>query len=376
MTAPLPASVLFWVSLAVLLYVYLGYPVLVRLLGRLRPLGTNPDPAWRPFVTACIPVVDARDSVQRKLQSVLALDWPKDRLEVIVYCDGSRDGSEEEVRLAAAADPRVRLIVGARRMGKPTALNAMVSEARGEVLLMTDIRQPLHPAALREMTSLLADPRVGCVTGNLVLKGRTGAGAYWDYEKLIRDAEARFRGLVVVTGAIYVVRRSDVSPIPEDTILDDMWIPMRLRLCGRLILYAPSAVAWDQAAEDRREFGRKTRTLAGSFQLFWRMPRMLVPFANPSWFEVFSHKLMRLLCPYFILMLAGSAAWAAAAASTRAGHVFFLVVCGFYAAFFIAALAGRRAGRAGAVARTFVVMNAAAVVGFWRWMTGRQAVTW
>ena len=243
---------------------------------------------------------------------------------------------------------------------------------------MTDLRQPLASRAFRALVSALGAERVGCVSGSLTLEGATGAGFYWRYENWIRHLEARFRSMVGVTGSIYAVRRTDVAELPADTILDDMWIPMRLRLAGKLLLFAPEAEARDDAFSDEREFSRKARTLAGNYQLFARLPRLLVPFVNPSWFEIVSHKLLRLVCPWALLVLpvatvaeletmggqAGllaSALWLFAAT-----QVFFLIV----------AMLGPRAGRVGVLARSFVVLNAAAIAGLWRFLRGRQQITW
>jgi biofilm PGA synthesis N-glycosyltransferase PgaC len=364
--------------LALLLYTYAGYPTLIVMLARLFPLRLPRDDTWTPHVTACVPVVDGKAFVQQKIDSLLALDWPADKLDVILYSDGSTDGSDELVRDNARRDPRVQLLVGAVRQGKPSALNAMLAQARGEVLLMTDIRQPLEPVALRALVSRLADPSVGCVSGNLVLRGATGAGAYWLYEKLIREAEGEFRGLVGVSGSIYAVRRADVEPLPPDTVLDDMWVPMKLRLAGRRVLFARDAVAYDTAADDDREFGRKVRTLAGNYQLFARLPRLLFPFLNPSWFETVSHKLLRLACPLALLGLAGSTTLGltAQACDERVWEIVLWILAIGQIGFYVLALAGARASLPGSLARTFVVLNAAAVVGGWRWLTGGQRITW
>jgi hypothetical protein len=200
---------------------------------------------------------------------------------------------------------------------------------------------------------------------------------YWKYEKRIREAEGKYRGLVGVSGSIYVVRRIDFKPLPVDTILDDMWVPMVLRLSGRLILFAREAVAWDKAGDDEREFSRKVRTLAGNYQLFARMPNLLCPFVNPSWFETFSHKVLRLLCPFAFFILAVSTGLGliseSATSPWKAVLYVFAAAQGF---FYLGALAGGRAGRLAALARTFVVLNAAAIVGLWRWVTNRQKITW
>ena len=230
------------------------------------------------------------------------------------------------------------------------------------------------------MTRLLADERVACVSGNLTLPGSAGAGVYWKYENWIRRSEAHFRSMLGVTGPIYVIRKADLAELPPDVILDDMWIPMRLRLQRRRLLWAEAAVAYDEAFDDEREFGRKVRTLAGNYQLLARMPRLLLPFANPSWLELMSHKLLRLLGPWLLLGCLGASLAAAAPLDPVAyepSPVWLMraLAVAQLLAYALAALGGR-AGRAGTVYRTFVVLNVAAMVGLWRWLRGTQKVTW
>lgn len=372
-----------WVALAsasLLAYTYVGYPLLIALLARLFPLRAPIDPDWLPSVSALIPVYNAAPYIRRKLDSLLALDYPADRFEILVYCDGAVDQSAAIVREYAARDPRVRVIESSQRLGKPHALNVLREAARGEVCLMTDIRQPLSRNALRALVARLADPRVGCVSGNLVLRGKSAAGLYWRYENWIRNNEAGFRSMVGATGPIYVVRRADLPRLPLNVILDDQWIPMQLRLQGRRLLLCHAAQAYDRAFDDKREFSRKVRTLAGNYQLFRRRPALLVPFVNPSWFETASHKLLRLATPWALMLLfassavaAFSPAWAVGGASVSlALRALFTAQVVFY----LAAIGGPAWGRLGALARGFVVLSTAVVVGLWRYLRGAQKVTW
>jgi biofilm PGA synthesis N-glycosyltransferase PgaC len=363
-------------SLVAILYTYLGYPLILGLLARGRRHPARPDPTWEPRVTVCIAAYNAAAYLDRKLASVTALAYPEDKLEILVYSDGSTDLTEAIVAGWAARDRRVRLLDGNPRRGKPTALNAMRAQATGEVLLLTDTRQPVSPGALRALVTMLADPRVGAVSGNLVLDGPAGSGLYWKYENWIRRQEARFRSVVGMTGPLSILRRADLEPLAPDLILDDFWIPMRLRLQGRYVLFCEAAIAHDDAFEDDREFGRKTRTLAGNYQAFGRMPRLLLPFVNPSWFETVSHKILRLVCPWaLVLLLAASAAALAGARPGPAAKLLATLLVG-QLVFYGLALLGARSGRIGRLARTFVVLNAAALVGLWRFMTGRQKITW
>jgi cellulose synthase/poly-beta-1,6-N-acetylglucosamine synthase-like glycosyltransferase len=373
-------SVTSWVAaaaLVVLTYTYVGYPLLIGLLARLLPWRPRPVPGWEPTVSICVAAYNCEAYIDAKLRSLLALDYPADKLEILIYSDASTDGTDAIITDWATKDPRVNLLRGEARMGKPTALNRMRDKATGEVLLLTDVRQSLNPGALRAMLTLLAVPQVGCVTGNLVLEGRTGSGAYWRYEKWIRRQESRLGSVVGMTGSLSALRRRDLGPLPSDLILDDVWIPMNLRLRRARVLFAEDAIARDEAFSDEREFGRKVRTIAGNYQLFSRMPRLLLPFVNPSWFETISHKIARLLCPWLLLALL--LACSIGALGSASGGLERQTLCGLLlaqVAFYALAALGGHAGRVGTVARTFVVLNAAAVVGLGRFIAGSQKVTW
>jgi biofilm PGA synthesis N-glycosyltransferase PgaC len=361
------------ICLALLAYTYVGYPLLIGALARLRPRPVRLHPEWQPTVTVCVAAYNVGRTIQAKLASLVALQYPAAKLEILVYSDGSTDETDAIVSRWAAADRRIRLIRGEQRLGKPTGLNCMRAAARGQVLLITDARQPLGPGALRALLDVLGDLGVGCVTGNLVLEGSAGSGVYWRYENWIRRQEARFRSVVGMTGPIAALRKSDLDLLPPDLILDDIWIPMRLRLRGRRVLFSEEAVAYDRAFDDAREFGRKVRTLAGNYQIFARMPALLSPLKNPSWFETVSHKLMRLLCPW---ALVGLFAVSAAGLALTGGSLGWRVLMAAHLGFYGAALLGRRAGRLAGVARTFLVLHVAAVVGLWRFATGAQKITW
>lgn len=366
-------------TLGLLGYTYFGYPALIGALSKLRPLRTERDESFTPSVSVLMSAYNAADYLDRKLDSILALDYPAAQLEVLVYSDGSTDDTDAILTRRAAGDPRIRWLRGETRRGKPTALNKLRALARGEVIFMTDVRQTFNRGALRALVRHLADPSVGCVSGNLVIEGDAGSGVYWKYEKWIREREASFRSVPGVTGAIYVLRAADLEDIPEDTILDDVLIPMRLRVRGMKVLFEPEAHAYDTAADDEREFSRKVRTLAGNFQLFSRMPSLLSPLGNPSWLETMSHKGLRLAGPWLLSGLAASSLRYAIKPpkhASRAAITFARALAAGQVVFYAAALLGPRAGKLPGVARTFVVMNAAAAVGLTRFLRGNQRITW
>jgi poly-beta-1,6-N-acetyl-D-glucosamine synthase len=367
------------VALTVLGYTYIGYPLLIGTLAKLKPIETSPDDSYLPMVSALIPAYNCEGYLDAKIDSLLALDYPKDKFEILILSDGSTDGTDALLQRRAAADARVVPLRSDVRSGKPTALNIMREKARGEVLLLTDARQPLEPQSLRALVRHFADPSVGCVSGNLVLDGDAGSGVYWRYENWIREQEAAFRSMVGVTGPIYAIRKADLREVPVDIVLDDVWTPMRLRLEGKKVLFEKSAIAHDAAFDDDREFGRKARTLAGNYQVFSRMPELLSPFTNPSFLETFSHKLLRLAGPWVLGALAGSSLTEALRPAKGLGAIKVWAARGLVAGqavFYVAALAGPKAGKLPGVARTFVMMNAAAVVGLYRHMKGAQKITW
>lgn len=360
-----------------LVYTYFGYPLLIAFLARLWPWRPTLDPTWEPTVSVCVAAYNVEKHIEAKLRSLMALDYPPEKIEFLIYSDGSTDATEEIVSSWSARDPRVRLIRGEVRMGKPTGLGRMREAAKGEVLVLNDARQDLNREALRALLRVLADPRVGCVTGTLVLEGEAGSGAYRRYEDWIRKQESRFGSVIGVTGALSALRRNDLGPLPGDLILDDVWTPMQLRLRRARVLLAEDAIARDQAFSDKREFGRKVRTLAGNYQLFWRMPRLLLPFVNPSWFQTVSHRVARLLCPWLLLLLPFACILGLIDASAEpAGKQVLLGLLLGQVALYGFGLLGDRAGKVGRLARSFLVLNAAVLAGLWRYATGTQKITW
>jgi len=332
------ASEVFAISALALVHVFAGYPLWVAALARWRPRPVQRR-AWTPRVTAVLAVHDGAAHVRAKLEGLLALDYPAERLDIVVACDGCRDDTAACAR--ALGDARIRVLEFAERRGKAACLNDAVAEARGEVLLMTDVRQRLEPDALRQLVANLGDPRVGAVGGQLRLfDAQTGFArgidAYWRYETLIRAGESRSGSVIGVSGALYAMRRALFRPLPPGTVLDDVLVPMQVAAAGLRVVYEPAAVAWDGSSQQpREEQRRKIRTLAGNYQLVQLAPWLLLPWRNPLWFRFVSHKLLRLLAPWLLLALALSATLLA----TR--HVLFAATALGLLAALAAAVAGR-----------------------------------
>jgi cellulose synthase/poly-beta-1,6-N-acetylglucosamine synthase-like glycosyltransferase len=332
--------------------VYVGYPALLALWARLRPRSHQIDPQYLPSVSI---VVAARNEARRlpgRIENLLAVDYPAERLEIIVVSNGSADRTAQAIApylgATGRARPRVRLIE-LEAAGKATALNAGVAAARHDVLLFADARQRFARETVRQLVNNLADPTVGAVSGELVLDcelGSTtstigdGVGAYWRYEKFIRKLESRIDSTIGATGAVYAMRRTLWRELPPGTLLDDVLAPMRVVLAGSRVVFDERARAFDVTPPNAAiEVQRKTRTLAGNYQLAALEPRLLVPFANRVWLQFWSHKLGRLLVPYALVALF------VASAVLAPGRPFYMAMTAAQVLFYALALYGERLDR-------------------------------
>jgi cellulose synthase/poly-beta-1,6-N-acetylglucosamine synthase-like glycosyltransferase len=328
-------------------------------------------------VTVVIAAYREAGTIESKLRTLAGQTYPAGLLDVVLVCDGSDDGTAEVARRAGERLVPGRLrVIEVERGGKPAALNAGAAAARGEVLVLTDARQQMNPEAIEALCRDLYDPEVGAVSGELVLSGGAGAGAYWRYEAWIRRNEGRAGSVIGVSGALYAIRRELFTPLPPETLLDDLLVPMRVRQKGLRVGFQPEARAYDTAAEDAREFSRKARTLAGNFQLLLLMPELLLPGKNPSWFGFVSHKLCRLLVPYALLLVLVSDLFLCLSGG---GALPWLLLWGQAGAYGLSAVAGSSVGqRLGLLrlSRTFVVLNAAAVVGLYRVLRHGKQQRW
>jgi cellulose synthase/poly-beta-1,6-N-acetylglucosamine synthase-like glycosyltransferase len=364
------ASLVVGSSLGFIGYTYAGYPLYCLARARLRPRPIRRR-AIRPPVSVVVAAWREAGTIAGKLETLAGQSYPAALTEVIVACDGSDDGTAAAARAAGERLLPGRLsVLELRRGGKPQALNAAVAAARGEVLVFTDARQRLSPNAIEALVEDLGDEALGCVGGELVLEGDAPVGAYWKYEALLRRAEGAAGSTVGVSGALYALRRSLWRPLPPETILDDVLVPMRVRLAGKRVGFEPEARAYDRAAPSGREFARKVRTLSGNFQLLVLEPRLLSPLHNPSFFDFVSHKLCRLAVPWALLGLL--------AASPFAAPPFGLALSAAQLAGY--GLAGLRALGVklplSGLAETFVVLNAAAGAGLVRFLRHGRALPW
>ena len=301
------ALILIWISLAFLLYVHVGYPLILLAWRRLaaRPVRKS---FWEPPVSILIAARNEKDRIEAKIVNCLQLDYPPEKLQVVVALDAPSDGTDILARKYAGKI--VNVLSFSQHKGKAGTLNGAAASAKGDILVFADVRQKFDRRALRELVANFHDPSIGAVSGELMLMDESGreaadgVGLYWRYEKWIRAQEAQIHSMMGATGSIYAIRRELFTPIPPDTILDDVAIPMNIVLRGMRAVFDGSARAYDQvSASPQHEYARKVRTLAGNYQVLARMPELLSPLHNPVWLQFISHKVGRLLVPYFLVLL-------------------------------------------------------------------------
>jgi cellulose synthase/poly-beta-1,6-N-acetylglucosamine synthase-like glycosyltransferase len=315
--------------------------------------------------------------IGKRIQSALTVDYPAEKLEVLVICDGCCDATMAIAR--AQADERIRVLELPTQMGKAAALTRGCAEARHAILVLADVRQSWERDSLKLLVENFADPSVGAVSGNLVLERPPGAlagvGLYWRYEKWLRGQESRFYSMVGVSGSVSALRRELFRPIPQGTILDDVYWPLQVAMQGFRVVLDERARVYDRLPQSSRdEFRRKVRTLSGNFQLLGLLPAALLPWRNPIWVQYLSHKMVRLVVPWALLaMLATSLPLEA----TIYRLAFWSQVV-FYLAGLIAFRwkAAARRVRLASVAASFLVLNAAAWLAFWVWLSGQTARSW
>ena len=335
---------LFWCSAIVIAYVYAGYPLLLAAWARLSARAPRKIPAdgsrsW-PSISIIIAARNEAGRLPGRIANLHELRYPGSR-EIIVVSDGSTDATPAAL---APFGPAVRLL-DLPPGGKPLALNAGVAASRGEFLVFADARQRFSPDTLLALIANFEDPQVGGVTGELVLDSEghetvdssiaDGVGLYWKYEKWLRRNESAVWSTLGATGAVYALRRSLWQPLPAGTLLDDVLAPMRAVLSGYRIVFEPRARAFDRTSPDSAaESRRKTRTLAGNYQILGQEPRLLLPIVNPVWIQYVSHKVGRLLVPWALVgaflasALLASSSWIYALAFASQSAFYGLAVLG------------------------------------------------
>jgi cellulose synthase/poly-beta-1,6-N-acetylglucosamine synthase-like glycosyltransferase len=379
----------FWVCTGAVFFAYAGYPLLLwylsRWFGRQVPAPTGPEAADEdlPSLSVLIAAYNEESVIENRIRNALALDYPPDKLEIVVASDGSADATPAIVERYSGRG--VRLLHNPQRRGKAATLNSAFAELTGEIVLLSDANTHTDPDAARKLVRWFQDSRVGAVCGRLVLTdpqtGKNADSLYWKYETFLKRCEGRLGALLGSNGAIYAIRKQLFTPIPADTLVDDLVIPLQAKLqTGCAIVYECAAIAREETAPDvRSEFHRRSRIGAGGFQSIALLWRLLDPRRGWIAFTFFFHKILRWLCPFFMLgMLVSNCSllllsveeplyrWALAAQVS-----FYLV--SLLAVFVPAQFRSLKPLR---LTTMFTSMNLALLVGFFRWLRGNHHGVW
>ena len=316
------------VSLSCIIAVWGLYPVVIGLLAlvarRRDERSSGGAGAW-PHVTVVLATRADAASVRERIGDLLSSAYPESLLDLVVAYDAR--ATEPIVTWTGEGAPRVTIVRGDEPGGKAAALNAGVRVATGEVLVFADSGQRFGADAIALLAQAVLRPQVGAASGRLELARGAKAPAlplriYWSLERWLRSREADVHSAVGVTGAIYAMRRELWTPLPEGLILDDLYVPMQLVLRGHRIAYIEDARAHEtRATTDSNEYRRKVRTLTGVLQLCAWLPRTLTPLHNPVWAQFVTHKLLRLLTPYWLLVCA---VWVASTIARQIGFAWLL----------------------------------------------------
>jgi cellulose synthase/poly-beta-1,6-N-acetylglucosamine synthase-like glycosyltransferase len=302
------ALTIFWLSIALLVYVYAGFGALVILVGAIRNRQVRKQ-AIEPRVSLLIAAYNEQESIRQRLENIFQLDYPHDRIEIIVASDGSDDATEEIV--ASYASRGVRLLSLPRR-GKIHALNAAAAAATGELLVFSDANSMFERQALRVLVANFADPQVGGVGGNTVYTEQigcesisTGENLYWNYDKWLKEMESRTGSIVSAHGAIYAIRRELYQHLTETAVTDDFAISTMVIEQGYRLVFEKNARAYEVAIPaTEREFGRKVRMMTRGLRAVMLRKKLLNPLRFGFYSLVlFTHKLLRRLVSLALISL-------------------------------------------------------------------------
>ncbi len=361
----------YWLFVAIITYTFIGYPLLAAIFARLFPRPVAKAPIT-PELTILIPAYNEAGFIAAKIENSLALEYPPDKLKIVVVADGSDD----ETAAIASCFAGVMVYTQPERQGKSTAINRVMPFISSEIVLFTDANALINPGSLQRMVANFADPEIGGVAGEKQVKGG-GEGLYWRYESYLKRNDSVFGSVMGAAGEIFAVRRSAFRPIQEGTLLDDFYISMRLVAAGWRVVYEPGAVAWEAATPSLAEdWERRTRIAAGGFQSVSRLPEMFNPKLGWPFWQYMSHRVLRWVITPFLLpaLLISNLLMI----SRPLYGLFFAGQLAFYGAGllgYLLTLNGRQSGFLRGITY-FCLANLAALAGFWRYATGRQPVTW
>lgn len=373
------AEISFWVMVLLIFYTYVGYSLVVLLIAAVSPnrlLRHHVEPT----VTFLITAYNEEKNIAQKLRNTLELDYPNDKLEIIVASDGSTDRTDEIVR--GFASQGVRLVRAEGRVGKTETQNQAVRQARGDIIVFSDATTRYERSNLRKIVRNYADPQVGAVSGRYEYYNPTGATIgvgnilFWKYENFIKSAQTRIKTITGCCGCIYSLRRALYEPLPAD-IISDLVEPLKIVEKGYRIVFEPEAVAYEQTTEKaKEEFNMRIRVITRGMRGMLFMRKLFNPFKfGFVSFQLVSHKLMRWLIPLFMIAAFLFNAF-------LLGPAFYNVTFALQLTFYVLAFAGWLGERYNIRSRLvsiplyFMTVNVASLISMYRIWKGYKAVTW
>ena len=373
----------FWVCFLLVAYAYVIYPIMIwvfaQLFGRFHQRPIVP-PIW-PTATLLIAAYNEEDAIGQTLQSALRTEYPSDRFAIVVGSDGSDDRTVEIA--TEVGGNRIRVFDYKERRGKASVLNSLMQEIDTEIVVLSDANTEIDPQAFRYLLRWFSDPTIGAVCGRLVLtdpvSGTNADGLYWKYETFLKSCEAKLGALLGANGAIYAIRRDQYVAISPTTIVDDFVIPLLAQQrTGCKLIYEREAIAREETpANVAAEFHRRSRIGAGGFQAIGMLWRMLNPLRGWVAFSFLSHKVLRWLCPFFLLGMIVTNVALAALGPMLYVRLFIAQILFYVIAAIAAVVPGRHPVlRVVRLTTMFISMNLALLIGFWRWLRGNQKAVW
>ena len=362
----------FWISAAALAYTFLGYQILIRVLSRLRPRATAGATTPELDATVLIVAHNEQSRIRARIENLRLSAVPA---RVVVCSDGSTDATAAEARAAGA-----RVFEYAPRRGKAACLSDAIPALESSIVILADCRQQFTRDTIARLGRHFADPAIGAASGILRIgdpgtSAGDGVSAYWKMETAVRQSESNFDSCIGCTGAVYAIRRTLFRPIPADTILDDVVIPMWIALSGHRVVYDGEAEAFDpQPLDPRAETRRKARTLAGNFQMLVRHPAWLLPWKNRLAFQLISHKYLRLAGPFLLASIL------TASACLAEDSAFYETALGLQVLLYLLAAAGLALPslrmRLFSIPAGFLFLNLMTLRGLFRFLFGPRGGAW
>ncbi|MBB1285433.1 glycosyltransferase family 2 protein [Flavisolibacter sp. BT320] len=375
-------ELVFWISVCILFYTYLGYGLVLTLLSALRKRQDPPTPQLFEPVTLVVPAYNEEAVMAAKIQNCFSLSYPKELLTILIVTDGSSDNTASLV----ASHSSILHLHQPERRGKTAALNRAMQLVKTPFVVYSDANALLHPDSIQNLLRHYRDPKVGGVSGEkrIVANDDTAVGAgeriYWQYESMLKKADAEFYTVIGAAGELFSIRAELFEPLPETIILDDFILSATICRKGYRFAYDRHAYATEGPSESiAEEQQRKNRISAGCFQALVLLKAFLNPLRN--WrltFQYVSHKVLRwTLCPLLVPLLFVSNAFLAAEGGLFYVMFFALQGC-FYAFAFLGWMFSAKKGflKPFLIPYYFVFMNLSLYIGFFRFLTGRQSAVW